>query len=108
MSADLLRRAAKTLRDHVAELPRRAQGSWIQDSSEIYREDTGSLVGTMVHVEGAEIAYYTILMHPPVALALAEHLDDFADSLDQDGGVVMDSGTDGAITIARAILREQP
>lgn len=60
MSADMLRRAAKTLWERVAELPERIRdGIWEQDSS-----------------------------------------------LDQDLGIVQDSGTAGAIDIARAILRE--
>ena len=36
MSAETLRRAAKTLREHVADLPEGVRSAWEQDSSEIY------------------------------------------------------------------------
>ena len=107
MSADILRRAAKTLRQRVAELPARVQSEWVQDSSEIYAEPAHEWVGETLQDGGDEIASYVVLMHPPVGLAVAALLDDFAESLDQELGIVQDSGTAGAIDIARAILREE-
>ena len=46
-------------------------------------------------------------MHPPVPLALADLLDEVADSVEQDGGIIQDSTTEGAVAVARAILREE-
>jgi hypothetical protein len=49
---------------------------------------------------------YIALMHPPVALALADLLQEFAESVEQEGGIVQDSATAGGITVARVVLRE--
>ena len=116
MSSDLLSRAAAALRHHVAELPVRIQAGWMQDSSEIYTESSSPLhsmrhVGTMSHDEGAEIAYYVILMHPPVALALADWLDGYAALWDRWPKTLQTTGDDpspAAVALARAILREVP
>jgi hypothetical protein len=122
MSADVLRRAAAKLSKHaVAADP----GPWaiktygIPTGERTWELHSPSSVGTTIvaesHADAADDEEVALVqasfdlmaaMHPPLALALAAHLDDLADSLDQDGGVVQDSATDGAITIARAILRE--
>jgi hypothetical protein len=124
MSAELLRRAAKVLREHAEGA---TPGPWshvdhgpkpsafmgcghvITDGEGIEGGEiagpTGDLYPRGVYSPFEDMAYIA-LMGPPVGQALAALLDDLADSLDQDGGVVQDSGTAGAIDIARAILRE--
>lgn len=107
MSADLLRRAAKVLRGHVADLPVKVQADWEQDSSEIYTVPEREWVGETLQDGGAEIAYYVVMMHPPVALALAAVLDGLAEAID---GTVGDAAAanifESEIALARAILRE--
>lgn len=113
MSADLLRRAAKTLREHVAELPRQLQTNWTQDSSEISTEPGPgdytrevSPVGSTVHDQGAEVAYYVIMMHPPVAVALAACMDEVARMGELSDDLLHRIGRPELIAVARAILRE--
>lgn len=111
MSAELLRRAAKLVRERVEELPERIRdGIWEQDSSEIYAWPDHKWVAEALHDEGAMVAYYIELMHPPVALALA-------DLLDRTAAVMKDVGVETPlaarvyapdIAMARAILREEP
>ena len=109
MSAETLRRAAKVLREHVAELPVKVQADWEQDSSEIYTVPGREWVGETLQDGGAEIAYYVVTMHPPVALALAAWLEAEANWL---GTEVVRSGSVplttpvAAFVLARAILRE--
>lgn len=114
MSADLLlRRAAKTLREHATEVV--IEGPWKyrdrSDDPESYpwtvwakrsrcSAGTGFAPGT---------ARYIALMHPPVALALAAWLETFAmnhenyiDSYGPDNV----AGWSEAVGLARAILRE--
>jgi hypothetical protein len=77
MSAELLRRAAKTIRDH-------GDPDIVKDYNK----------------------YQDLLTDPAVFAALADMLGEVAESLEQDGDVVQDSTTAGAVTVARAILRE--
>jgi hypothetical protein len=106
MSADLLRRAAKALRSYVAGLPVRIQDDWTQANSDVMTKN-GYDVGRMTHYEGADVAYYVVLMHPPVALALASVFDRFAWLGDRDPDLLHRVGCDEVIAVARAILREQ-
>lgn len=110
MSADQLRRAAKTLRQRVAELPVRVQSDWVQDSSEIYTEPAHEWVGETLQDGGDEIACYVVLMHPSVGLALAKSLDDWAeivDGVDKMLGHIPDDAYPAEFALARAILREE-
>ena len=109
MSAELLRRAAETLRNHAAEAV--VGGRWeYRDRSDDpdtfpwtvyspfakFNAGTGFAPGT---------ARYMALMDLPVALALADHLEAIAPLFD---GLADDGVDDGheAIRLARAILRE--
>jgi hypothetical protein len=110
MSAELLRRAAKVLRDHATEA---IGGEWVSlDAGDrlISTTDDGASYEYILSEEPArhgETADYIALMHPPVAHAMADLLDEVAESVEQDGGVIQDSTTAGAVDLARAILREE-
>lgn len=118
MSADILRRAAKTLRESV-------EGTtghpWLVEHvspeyAVVHHAGDGivRLVGAVLRSDSAYIA----LMHPPVALALAEWLEAEAITLDRHYPVWKDSydvaDVDahvermfaGPLATARAILRE--
>jgi len=100
MSTELLLRAAKTLREAVADLPDRIEGDWCSDGSEIYAGVLREWVGeTLADADngGDEVAGYIQLMHPPVALAVAAWLD---------GAAEMAFPSHAAFNVARAILRE--
>lgn len=122
MSAELLRRAAKVLREHAE---RATEGPW--NASPVDSPDgiVTSAVYSFVHPTGttdsevigavrktrggglrrANDARYIALMHPPVALALAELLDLKADCAGTWPGDM--TVTDrAALAVARAILRE--
>lgn len=112
MSADLLRRAATLLRSRLNDLPITFRAAWDQDSSEIYTAIAGpdgmcQWVGEALHDGGDEVAAHIVLMHPPVALALADLLDEMAQVADGNGLVDDDRQPAGAV-LARAILREAP
>lgn len=126
MSADLLRRAAKVLREHAENA---TPGPWIAAEQ---TSDGQNFVGTVVKGTGPAVsievgshdgnwtldldrqtadATYLALMHPPVALALAHWLDAEAESASRfeldtglSGAVVLEAT--GAVRVARAILRE--
>lgn len=122
MSAELLRRAAEKLAEHAAKaqagpwlraadheratdygFPANAVGFW---DGEYARQVTYQATG-----DGAEAdadARYIALMHPPVALALAELLDAHADAAEQwpTHNDTPDKAL-GALYLARAILREE-
>lgn len=66
---------------------------YVGDLAEVWCDDRGSCP------DGEYIA----LMHPPVALALADWLDDHADAFSQEVVIDLDGG---AIDVARAVLRE--
>lgn len=112
MSADQLRRAAEKLRKRAdwfgtsspwkVEYPSSGYPQRIVD-------DTGVLYGeTYDGVRGmpweAGTAEYVVLVHPPVALALADLLDDEAENVDDDGELYCVSGA--TLAVARAVLRE--
>ncbi|MFD5697486.1 hypothetical protein [Streptomyces lasiicapitis] len=51
---------------------------------------------------------YAAAMDPTTGLALAHALDETADSVEQDGGIVQDSTTDALLDVARTINGSQP
>lgn len=114
MSADLLRRAAAKLREHAERAP---EGPWVSlddgDRLVALRPNSTFEKGFRYLVdepiEDSSIAEYFALMHPPVALALAEVLlaaaANFA-AAERDGYEFEDSETLPIIALARAILRE--
>jgi hypothetical protein len=108
MSADLLRRAAKALRlgAALAVVP----GPWeYRDQRDdpdafpwqVWAPESRFNAGTGFAPGTAE---YIALMHPPVALAVAEWLDFEAGIF---AGLVGDVGEHEAVTVARAVLREE-
>lgn len=95
MSAELLRRASKKLREH-AELA--TSGPWS-------RADILAWADLVDEVD----AEYIALMHPPVALALAEWLDELvrrAEEMNSASCNVWPDGSNHGVAMARAILRE--
>lgn len=117
MSAELLRRAAKVLRD-VADLKR--TDPWLHDEdapmpylgSVYFDGDPQYAVVANVMWPGAEA--YIALMHPPVALALAELLDQHAAVITEWAEAYAGQERAGDLTetdmaaldLARVILRE--
>jgi hypothetical protein len=108
MTADLLRRAAAKLREHAAATTFGAEG-WVVDlkDSEVTTNDGGMMIAdTMELAGGRPDASYIALMHPPVALALADWLDDAADRT----GIPEYPSyglPEKAMAVARAVLREE-
>jgi hypothetical protein len=106
MSADLLRRAAAMLREHAnTAIP----GPWVKDGGEIYNTGPGGLwVGETLHsmdpLTTEASSAYVVLMHPPVALALADLLDRYADVAPFAGWGSVNG--ERLIAVARAVLRE--
>jgi hypothetical protein len=92
LAADLLRRAAALLRERG----NAATPGWAQDLGRI-RTPTVKMAGLFRRVEDAE---YAALMHPPVALALADWLQFEADA-------IPGPPQREAVVLARAILREE-
>jgi hypothetical protein len=116
VSAELLRRAATVLRERAKSATGGPWTSAINDP-EMCAVDAPSgraLVDVLLgdtddrdaHPQADADAEYIALMHPPVALFLADLFDEVADSVEQEGGIVQDSTTAGTIDVARAILRE--
>lgn len=120
---EVLRRAAKVLRESAdgatlgpwqravdseiaaGQYPHNSLGNW----SGAYARCV-SHCGTGDGDEADRDARYIVLMHPPVALALAGWLEHFAGMLTAGGGeewLIRDDIED-AKAVARAILREQP
>lgn len=105
MSAELLRRAAKVLREHVGGA---TPGPWSRYGSKPYEvftevewEDPDYVPPGITGGSDREgDAAYIILMHPPVALALAAWLEDVADSTP----ATADDWE--SVMVARAILRK--
>lgn len=134
MSADLLRRAAAKLREHATI----ATTSTPEEPWTAYRRDDAGRHVVAVELrwrdEGDEMpggyrvadmslpapaegwplgqavvdSQYIVLMHPPVALALAAWLEDEAEMFDWFGseGVPFEDDFKQAPAVARAILRE--
>lgn len=111
MSAELLRRAAKVLRERADAA---SAGPWeAHPDGLVWAERIGDPVSGSTEVEDAE---YIALMHPPVALALADWLESAADVLDANYGDEVDLIAEldedrtgqGALMVARALLREEP
>jgi hypothetical protein len=122
MSADLLRRAAKVLRERAEAVGARPE-SW-----EVYTLPAGPACSYVAHSGDPQMAgvadvmwpdagEYIALMHPPVALAMASWLNEMAERGDayverygarygpQDATT---SGWSHAISVASAVLREAP
>ena len=93
-TGDLLRQAAAKLRDH-AEVA--TPGPWTAVG-----ESLQAPVGSALEVTGYNARYFA-LMHPPVALALANLLDEIAAHNEAT------AGTAGAtlLNLARVIVREE-
>jgi hypothetical protein len=120
VSAELLRRAAEVLRLRADSA---TAGPWVATwQGQDLRLHQGGDPGEWVAEWGYTVAPhrpesydevdradpdYIALMHPPVAHAMADLLDEVAESVEQDGGVIQDSTTAGAVDLARAILREE-
>ena len=131
MSADLLRRAADKLREHAeAALRDSPDQRWMVDQS----SDAGLVVGSFVpedvdddgsvstgciaffaypddddakaYAGALDVASYMALMHPPVALALADVMDAVAPAVQYSGGFAARLGYGELIAVARAVLRE--
>lgn len=138
MSADLLRRAAKTLREHAKAA---SPAPWDHVDYHGYSADQstfmgcGSIISMHPDTMGGDIAApngdcyprggyspfedmaYIALVHPPVALALADWLDEtaaeiasyaenFAEGVERTDDIT--AVDESALKVARAILREQP
>jgi len=118
-AADLLRRAAGKLRDTAAVTTFGTEG-WAVDlkDSEVTTADGGMMIAdTRELTDGRPDASYIALMHPPVALALADLLDRAADAITEleflantgratEAHVAHLAGLLALRQIARAILRE--
>lgn len=123
MSAELLRRAAKTLRERAEAA---SPGPWIA-ASHTGRKDGIALVGraedrgtgrAIAVLAGVDVrqrhadAHYVELIHPPVALAMASWLDAtaaVADANDEHDGFDLSAVDDtwlAALDVAAAVLRE--
>lgn len=86
MSAELLRRAEKTLREHAQSLPGTMVGPWFTRSDCVIADD-GTDVGMLVlepynPTDDGPLMAFVALLNPPVALALAVLLDDMADRVE--------------------------
>lgn len=123
-SADLLRRAAAVLRENAEAA---TSGPWTRE----WAFDTHFVVpGSAATVADGNVsrlkrhqradAEYIALVHPPVALALAELLEHIADDISDEGGrpvkgVMVEHDGLGmprfdwtaAVALARAVLREE-
>jgi hypothetical protein len=96
---DDLRSAAKVLRERAKAATR---GPWVAHTDGlVWAGRLGDPVSGSTLVEDAE---YIATVHPAVGLALAQLLDEHADSVEEDGGQVVTSSVDQAVTLARLIL----
>lgn len=107
MSADLLRRAAEVLRKSAEvatpgpwSADRGTKHNWVVDGDP--RSADHAWVALMMFGECEQDARYIALMHPPVALALADWLDSAARDAEEIGPDPF------ALRAARAVLREDP
>jgi hypothetical protein len=113
MSADLLRRAAVKLRETADAA---SKGSWNNDGWEIYAGQPGIRADWIGETcagdadQDAANGNFIALMHPPVALALAEWIEGHAKDLEMAHDVRAQCDSPGdvhqAIIVAREILRE--
>lgn len=115
MSGDMLRRAAEMLREHAEKAQN--QRPWCPDytwSAVRHVQRNCDFIGCGKHgvdKDGECWSFdmydgrYVALMHPPVALALADWLDYEARDAELDLGSL--AGRDLAFAVARAILREE-
>src|SRR5262245_30580428 len=104
MSTELLRRAATRLREHAqAATP----GPWdnLDDGDRLVHLDDNDGFEHVIDepISNAANAAYVALMHPPVALALADLLDEIADF---NGAGPGRSAGPTLLALARAVLRE--
>lgn len=133
MSADLLRRAATRLRESALAAQETAPPSWRYGTQDyipnraLLANDGTLTVATVYEVsEVPALSDYLTCVHPPVALALADHLEHVADDMSddhareeefprRDGGTytaVVDRWRTkrwdwtSAVVVARAVLRE--
>lgn len=104
MSAALLRRAAAKLREHAEAA---SKGNWDESGTELYAASGGWVGETSgAEPEDEANARYVAMMHPPVALALADWLDDAAART----GIPEYPSyglPEKAMAVARAVLREE-
>lgn len=111
MSAELLSRAAKVLRERAEESQNKrpwcSEYTWsavrhVQRNCDIECERHGADLGAECWSFDMYDGRYVALMHPPVALALAEMLEDIVKI-----GKIQHLGPPSrAVVVARAILRE--
>jgi hypothetical protein len=115
MSAELLRRAADQLRDLASTATKRSAPPWWHHPgrpSDSVRTEAGWEVMACTYPDAsADLAKYAALMHPPVALALADWLDDTAPVMDMFGTDEQarkhaERYAEYALAVARAVLRE--
>lgn len=109
MSAELLRRTAKKLREHADAA---SASPWeAHPDGLVWAERIGDPVSGSTEVEDAN---YIALMQPVVALALADWLDaaavvvdaNYGDEVDLLAEIDDDQTAQHAVIVARAILRE--
>jgi hypothetical protein len=113
VSAELLRRAAAVLReranndltpgDWIAAYDKAADEHWV-------RGKFGATVAMFAedYTSAPRDSAYVALMHPPVALALADHLSRAADTWEVVGSdyTAPEFGAESLVTLAREILRD--
>ncbi len=111
MSADLLRRAATRLRESALAAGNVAPGAWLEAPSDprpdrvlLAEGHTQAIATVYENCELPHLSGYLALVHPPVALALADLLDDEAENVDDDGCLYCVSGE--TLAVARAVLGE--
>lgn len=116
MSADLLRRAATRLRESALAAAEVAPPSWRYAADDpcpnrVLLADDGTQAAAVVYEESElpKLSDYLTVVHPPVALALADWLDSHVGQLTHSGDLrYADSpgDTQHAVAVARAVLRE--
>lgn len=109
MTSDVLRRAAARLREHAGHFVTTAWHSSNDTPYTSVRTEAGWALLSGVYSDTSRYATeYAALMHPPVALALADWLDEVAEEV-QIGEVLGGfhrRSISGVLATARAILRE--
>ncbi len=117
MSADLLRRAARKLREHAATA--RGDNPWLAAGEMVMcgeAEDSRYIAEVYGLADKWPNAEYIALMHPPVALALADLLDRCAGVMDVQGQRTPEGGWTSELpvwaqpdlfAVAREVLRDR-